>query len=134
MSDAAVQSIAGNLGKLAAGQIEGITQGGTGNLLVMAANQANLPIDVLLANGLDESNTNKLLKGMSEYLREITDMSSDNLVVQQQIANVYGLTAADLRAIANMYADDSLTANNIYKSMGNYSDAINQLENMANSM
>ena len=134
MSDSAVQSIAANLGKIAAGQIEGITDGGTGNLLVMAANQANLPLDVILANGLDESSTNKLLEGMSKYLKEITDMSSDNLVVQQKIASVYGMTASDLRAITNLYSDNGSTVNSIYNSSGNYEQAMGQLMSMAGSM
>ena len=59
------------LGKLAAGDISGITGGGTGNLLVMAANRANLSIAEILANGLDESETNQLMKAMVEYLQDI---------------------------------------------------------------
>jgi len=134
VSDSTVQSLAASLGKISSGDITGITSGGTGNLLVMAANQARLSVAELLAKGLDESSTNSLMQAMSGYLNELLQNSSDNLVVQQQIANVYGMTAADLKAIANLYTDNGKTVVNIAKSTANYSESMNRLVTMVNSI
>jgi hypothetical protein len=72
----------------------------------MAANQAGLSIADILAEGLDASNTNKLLRAMVDYLSGIYNSSTDSRVVQQQIANVFGLTASDLKALTNLAKTD----------------------------
>jgi len=130
MSQNAVQGIAGTLGKLAAGQIDAINGGGTGNLLVMAANKANLSLANILADGLDDSDTNKLLNAMTEYLSQIANDSKNSRVVQQQIANVYGLTASDLKAAQNL----SKTRSTVSSMSLSASDALAQLTSMAGSM
>jgi len=130
MSQGAVNNIAGTLGKLAAGDISGITGGGAGNLLVMAANKANLSLADMLANGLDDSDTNKLLNAMTDYLAQIANDSKNSRVVQQQIANVYGLTASDLRAAQNL----SKTRGIVAGSSLSYNDALAQLTSMASTM
>lgn len=122
--------LAGALGKLAAGDISGITDGGYGNLLVMAANRANLSVAELLASGLDDSSTNALMQAMVEYLGGIYDETKNNKVVAQQFANVYGLTASDLKAAANLAG----STQNIYKNNLNYSGMLGQLNSMADSM
>ena len=71
------EGLSGALGKLAAGDISGITDGGYGNLLVMAANKANLSIAEILADGLDDSSTNALMQAMVEYLSGIYDETKD---------------------------------------------------------
>lgn len=122
--------LSGALGQLAAGDISGITDGGYGNLLVMAANKANLSIAEILAEGLDDSKTNALMQAMVEYLGGIYDETKDNKVVAQQFANVYGLTASDLKAAANL-ASETINIHNNNKS---YSNMLNQLNTMADSM
>ena len=131
MSNKAVSSIADAIGKIAAGDISGITSGGSGNLAIMAANQAGLSIADILADGLDASNTNKLMKAMVEYLSGIYDNSKDSKVVQQQLANVYGLTASDLKAIKNLTSADTsiISSKNL-----NYGDMSTQLTKMASTM
>lgn len=124
------QGLADALGKLAAGDISGITDGGYGNLLVMAANKANLSTAEILANGLNDSETNALMQAMVEYLGGIYDETKNNKVVAQQFANVYGLTASDLKAAANLAS----STNTIYKNNLNYGGMIQQLNSMANSM
>lgn len=124
------QGLADALGQLAAGDISGITNGGYGNLLVMAANKANLSIADILAGGLDESNTNDLMKAMVEYLSGIYEETKDNKVVAQQFANVYGLTASDLKAAANLASSTT----NVYKQNKDYGDLMQQLVSMANTM
>ena len=102
VSDNAVTSIASTIGQIASGQIEGVTNGGTGNLLVMAANRAGLSISDILASSLDSSETNELLNQMVEYMKELVTQANGNLVVQQQLAKVFGLSASDLKAAVGL--------------------------------
>ena len=132
MSQNAVQSISDALGKIAAGQIEGLTNGGAGNLLVMAANDAGLSIADILTDGINSSDTNKLLQAAVNYLAELSDSAKDNKVVQQQLADVFGVKASDLRAATNLVLPG--TTNTIYGNSMNYSNMLNQLYKMAGSM
>ena len=109
VSNKGVSGIADALGKIIAGDISGITSGGSGNLVIMAANQAGLSIADILAEGLDSSGTNLLLRAMVDYLGKIYDSATDSRVVQQQIASVYGLTASDLKALKNLSTTDRLS-------------------------
>jgi hypothetical protein len=122
--------LSGALGKLAAGDVSAITDGGYGNLLVMAANKANLSIAEILADGLDDSSTNALMQAMVEYLGGIYDETKDNKVVAQQFANVYGLTASDLKAAANLASSTT----NISKNNVSYGGMLTQLNTMADTM
>lgn len=123
------EGLAGALGKLAAGDISGIDNGGYGNLLIMAANRANLSIAEILADGLDDSETNQLMKAMVEYLGEIYDETKNSKVVAQQFANVYGLTASDLKAAANISRDTG----NISRNNLSYGGMLSQLALMAST-
>ena len=89
--------LAGALGKLAAGDISGISDGGYGNLLVMAANQAGISITDALADGLDASKTNDLMSAMVSYLAGIYNDTHGSNLLAQQYASVFGLTARYLR-------------------------------------
>ena len=124
------QGLSEALGKLAAGDIGGVTDNGYGNLLVMAANKANLSIAEILADGLNDDETNALMQAMVEYLGGIYTETKDNKVVAQQFANVYGLTASDLKAAANLASSTT----NVYKNNLNYGGMLGQLTDMANSM
>lgn len=124
------QGLADALGKLAAGDIDSITDGGYGNLLVMAANKANLSIAEILADGLNDDETNALMQAMVDYLGGIYNETKDNKVVAQQFANVYGLTASDLKAAANLASSTT----NVYKNNLDNSGMVQQLMDMANSM
>ena len=130
MSDSSVQKIGGSLGKLAAGQLEGITSGGEGNLIIMAANNAGLNVSDLLANGLNDDTTNQLMTAMVDYLAKIYEEAGNSKVVQQQFADVFGLTASDLKAIANLAPSTSV----ISRDGLSYSSAMGRLNSMANSM
>lgn len=130
MSDSSVQKIGGSLGKLAAGQIDGIVGGGEGNLIIMAANNAGLNVSDLLANGLNDDTTNMLLSSMVDYLAKIYDEAGNSKVVQQQFAEVFGLTASDLKAVANLAPSTS----NVARDGLTYSGAMGRLNSMANSM
>ena len=132
MSQAAVQAIASTFGQIAAGQVEGLTGGGAGNLLIMAANDAGIPIADMLIKGLDASDTNKLLNATVEYLAEIAKASEGNLVVQQQLADVFGVKASDLRAATNLVAGGSMGS--IAGKSLTYDAMLSQLYQMAGTM
>ena len=130
MSQDAVQSIARTFGQIASGEIEGIAGGGTGNLLIMAANEAGMSIADILQDGLNADETNKLMQAMVNYLAEIASSSSDSRVVQQQLANVFGVKASDLRAATNLASSIKDVSNQDLT----YSRMLGQLNKMANSM
>ena len=130
MSDSAVQGLGSVLGKLASGQIDAITNGGQGNLVIMAANQAGLSVADILNNGLDSQTTNELMNSMVDYLAKIAKDAGDSKVIQQQMASVYGMTASDLKAAANLSSSRSAVARDGLT----YGGAINNLYSMANSM
>jgi hypothetical protein len=130
MSQDAVQSIAQTFGQIASGDVSGLTGNGTGNLLIMAANEAGKSIADILQDGLDAKETNELMQAMVNYLAEIAETSSDSRVVQQQLANVYGLKASDLRAATNLAS----SIKDVSKQDLTYSGMLGQLSEMASSM
>lgn len=132
MSQEATNSIATALGQIAAGQIEGLTNGGAGNLLIMAANDAGVPIADILTKGITADETNQLLQAAVNYLAELADSSKDSRVVQQQLANVFGVKASDLQAATNLVGPGTTT--NIYKNSLSYGGMLEQLMAMAGTM
>lgn len=137
MSSTAVQGIAGALGQIAAGQIEGLTGNGAGNLLVMAANNAGKSISDILTTGLNAEETNDLLQATVNYLAEIAESSKDNHVVQQQLANVFGVKASDLKAATNLaVAKDGgkYSIGDIYNSSLTYDNMLSRLNLMVGTM
>ena len=130
MSDSAVQGIAQALGQIASGDISGITGNGTGNLLIMAANEAGKSIADILQTGLDATETNELMQAMVNYLAEIAETSNDSKVVQQQLANVYGLKASDLKAATNLAS----SVKDVSKQNLAYSGMLGQLQAMMNTL
>ena len=100
--------------------------------MVMAANEAGIPISDILAKGLDASETNKLLQATVNYLAELAESSKDNNVVQQQLANVFGVKASDLKAATNLSTKD--TVSDVFSNYLTYGNMIKQLNNMAGTM
>lgn len=133
MSNNAVQSIAKALGEVAAGQINSLTGEGAGNLVVMAANQAGISIADLLNRGMTDEDANNLLASAVEYLADLYNDNKDSKVVQQQIAQVFGVAASDLKAAVNL-AKDNKTIDAIFKTVTTYDSNLERLYNMAGSM
>lgn len=126
----ATSNLASALGKFAAGDVSALTDGGIGNLLVMAANKANISTAEVLEKGLNDSQTNRLLEAVVEYLGDIYNETKGSKVVAQQFASVYGLTASDLKAAANLATSTkAISGNNL-----NYNGMIQQLNNMADTL
>ena len=137
MSQNAVTAISSALGQIASGQIDALTGGGAGNLLVMAATNAGMSIADILTDGLNADETNKLLQATVNYLAEIADSSKDNNVVQQQLANVFGVKASDLRAATNLAVSkdgQKSSIGDIFGEYKSYDNMLNQLYKMAGSM
>lgn len=132
MSKEATSSLAAALGQIAAGQIEGLTNGGAGNLLIMAANDAGIPIADILTRGITAKETNTLLQAAVNYLAELAAASEDNKVVQQQLASVFGVKASDLRAATNLVGPGSTSS--IFGSYLTYDNMLKKLNSMAGSM
>ena len=128
MSSNAIQAIAQGLGYLGSGNVSALNSNqALQNLLVMSASRAGLSYADLLTKGLDESNTNKLMQSMVEYLQQI---ANSNKVVQSQYAAVFGMSMSDISAARNLTGDLS----KIYKTNMNYSGAMSNLFSAANSM
>lgn len=119
--DTAVGKISQALGYLGSGNVNALANSDMQNLIVMAASRANMSYSDLLINGLDASNTNKLLRSMVDYLGEIAE--SDNKVVKSEYARIFGMSVSDLKAVTNLEAD----LDTISKSMMSYGGAINEL-------
>jgi hypothetical protein len=132
MSSESVNSIASALGQIAAGQVDALTNGGAGNLIVMAANQAGKSISEILTKGLNAEETNNLLQATVNYLAELAESSKDSKVVQQQLASVFGVKASDLRAATNLVSKES--TNSIFGSNLTYDNMLSRLNEMAGSM
>jgi hypothetical protein len=90
----------------------------------MAANSAGISLGEILSDGLDATKTNELLEATVGYLKEIADRS-ESKVVQQQLANIFGVTAADLKAIGNL-ANDGKTVKNIAKNKLDYKGMVGE--------
>jgi hypothetical protein len=130
MSQEAVNSIASTLGQIAAGQIEGLTNGGTGNLLIMAANDAGISITDILTKGIGSKDTNKLLEAAVSYLSDLADSAKDNKVVQQELAKVFGVKASDLKAATRLVE----SSEEVFGTNLRYDQMIKKLNSMAGSM
>ena len=115
MSSGAVSSISAALGQLLSGDISG-TESGAGKLLVMAAANSGLDYAKLLTDGINSSDINLLMESMVSYLQEI---ASDNKVVQSQMAGIFGIQTADIRAAKNLSGNLS----EIFKSGADYTSA-----------
>ncbi len=129
MSQSSVNAISQAFGQLASGDIAGLN-GGAGNLLVMAANAAGISIADILNQGLDAGNTNALMQAMVNYMGVIGNQSANSRVVQQQLANVYGIKASDLKAAGNL----AKSTGSISKANMSYGNMMSQLNSMAGSM
>lgn len=133
MSEGAVNSIATAIGDIAAGKIDTLTGDGSGNLVVMAANQAGISIADMLAKGMTDEDANNLLATAVEYLSNIYNDNKDSKVVQQQMAGVFGVAASDLKAAANL-AKDNKTIDAIFKTKTTYESNLDRLYEMSDTM
>ena len=123
MSSEAVSTIAQGVGYLGSGNVTALT----GNpqmqtLLAMSAAKAGVSYSEMLTKGIDETEINKLMKAMVEYLQDIASNTEENKVVRAAYGNVFGnLSVSDIRAISNL---SQANIENIFNSSMNYESAL----------
>jgi hypothetical protein len=122
------EALAGAIGKLAAGDISVVTEGGIGNLIAMSAQQSGQSLADMLADGLDANKTNQLMESMVRYLSQLYAETRDSNVLAQQFAGVYGLSASDLKAAHNLNVEA------VAEKTESTNSLLRQLENMSNTM
>ena len=131
MSQQGVQSIANAFGQIAAGDVNALSSE-SGNLMIMAANAAGIPITELLTAGIDANTTNTLFTALSNYLANMAESTKDNKIMMQQMAGIFGLKASDLRAAENLKTTNSIEL--VTEEISGYDGLINKLYQMAGSM
>lgn len=116
-SSETAQSIASALGQLGSGNIE-VLNSEIGQLLTIAAANANQNIGEMLVDGLDASKTNILLKSAVEFLQNIANDSSNN-VTKAEMAKMFGVSMSDLVSISNLNTEKiaSEVSKNTYEGM-----------------
>lgn len=128
-SDSSISNIANALDMLGSGDVSGLASNSAmQNLIVMAASRAGLSYADMLTEGLDADTTNTLLKSMVEYLQEIAE--SDNKVIKSQYAQIFGLTASDLKAVENLGS----TIESLSKDTLDYAGAVDELYYQVNQL
>lgn len=124
-----LQSIAEAIGYLGSGNISALEGSSAQNLLVMAASRAGQDYSTLLTEGLTQTTTNVILKSLVEYMQEIGTGASN--VVKSQFAETFGVTIADLKAVAGLGTAD---LNRITSSTMGYADTIFELGNQLDAI
>ena len=142
-----VQKWLGSLGAVGVGQntltkiAQGINYLGTGdvnalqsdtglqNLMVMAANRSGLDYASLLTQGLNAQSANTLLRGVVDYVREIS--ASDNAVVRKQYADLFGVSTSDMVAALNLNTSE---LDKVQKTMLSYNTAQAEAQKQLNTL
>ena len=126
MGDSTITNIAQGLNYLATGDVTSLSSNTSlQTLFAMSANRAGLNYAQLLTSGLTADNTNKLLKSMVSYLKEIAE-NSDNQVVKGAYGNIFGMSLSDFRSITNLSEND---ISSIAETQMSYSNMMNEINN-----
>lgn len=121
LSENAVSTIAQAISYLSTGDVTSLANNSSmQTLLAMSASKAGLSYDELLVKSLDSSQTNSLLRGMVEYLKEIAFQTRQNNVVRSAYSNLFSMSVSDFAAISNLTPTD---IENIYNTTTSYSEA-----------
>ena len=111
LSDSTVQDIAKGINLLGTGNVQALASDNKlQTMFAMAASEAGLEYSDILLNGLDSSTTNRLLEGMTVYLKQIAE-GADNQVVKAAYGDILNLSVSDMKAISNLSQGD---ISNIY--------------------
>ena len=128
-----INQIAQGLNYLGTGDVQALASNSPlQTLFAMSASRAEgLDYADLLVQGLDASNTNKLMKAMVEYLKEIAVTNKANNVVKAAYGDLYNMSLADMRAITSLSSSDITS---IYAENMSYGDMTNSLSNQFSSI
>lgn len=126
LSDSAANKIAEGISYLGTGNVDALNSNESlQTLLAMSASHAGLSYADLLTGDLTSENTNRLLKGMIEYLQEIANNTDSSVVTKSAYANLFGLSTTDLRSIQNI-SNDSI--DKLYEENLTYNNALTELQ------
>ncbi|MBO7694156.1 MAG: hypothetical protein J6T10_16175 [Methanobrevibacter sp.] len=128
-----ISQIAQGLNYLGTGNVQALASNSPlQTLFAMSASRAEgLDYADLLVQGLDASNTNKLMKAMVEYLKEIAVTNRANNVVKAAYGDLYNMSLADMRAITSLSSTD---ISSIYSQNLDYSGMQTELSSQFNSI
>ena len=125
VSSSALGTIAEGIKYLGTGNIDALSSNeALQNLLVLSANRIGLDYGKALPGGINSSQVNALLQSVISYIQEVA--SSNNNVVKQQYANLFGISITDMKAFQNL-SDEVIT--DLFKSGMTYSDTLDELNN-----
>lgn len=106
MDQGTLTQIAQGINYIATGDVTSLANNNSlQTLFAMSASNAGLSYSDLLLNGLNASNTNKLLEAMVTYLKDIAE-NSDNQVVRAAYGDIFSLSMSDMKAISNLSKAD----------------------------
>lgn len=91
------------------------------NLLTKAANIQGLSYSNMLTQGLTADTTNRLMRGIIDYIQEIS--STENNVVRQQFGQLFGMSMSDMVAALNLNTE---TLNTVQSAMLDYTSAVKE--------
>lgn len=123
ISDSAITDIATAINSIGTGDVTALAGTKAQTLMAMSSQRAGVDYADALVNGLNASDTNKLLRAMVEYLQQIA-IESGNNVVRSAYKDIYSLSLADMKAISSLTGTDIDT---IFNSTMNYKGAENSL-------
>lgn len=123
VSSNVLSTIAEGISYLGTGNVDALSSNeALQNLLVMSANRIGLDYGEALTGGVNAGQVNALLQSVISYVQEIA--SSNNNVVKQQYANLFGISITDMKAFQNL-SDEVIT--DLFKSGMTYSDTLSEL-------
>lgn len=103
LSEGVVSKIASGINALGSGNVNALaSDADVQRLFLLSMDRIGMDYADTLQTGLSSSDTNALMKSIVSYLAEISDNTSDNLVLQSSYSNLFSMTTSDIKAIKNL--------------------------------
>ena len=130
VSDSALTKIATAINYLGTGNVEALSgDAAMQNLLTKAANLQGLSYSNMLTQGLTADTTNRLMRGIVDYIQEIS--ATENNVVRQQFGQLFGMSMADMVAAIHLEIDELDT---VQRAMLDYTAALKEAQSQLNQV
>lgn len=101
-SSDAVSAIAQGINYLATGNVSALTGNqALSSLFALSASRGGMDYAKALKDGIDGAGVNDLMRGMIQYLQEIST-NTDSKIVLSAYANLFGMSVADLKAVSSI--------------------------------
>lgn len=103
VDEGTVSAIAQGINYLGSGNVQALSGNkALQNLMLLSMDRAGLDYATILQQGLNTSDTYKLLSEIIDYLADITDNTKENNVLRSSYANLFNLSTTDMLAIKNL--------------------------------